>query len=92
MKNIFNSITIFIIYIINLFFKYKTKKFFSHIRIKFYSLWIAKQFPQIGTRVYFLNKITLHGIPYIHIQKETVFGKLPILGYPLLDGRQSAPV
>ena len=23
---------------------------------------------------------------------ENVVGKLPILGYPLLDGRQSAPV
>ena len=45
---------------------------------------------EFGAKV---NNIQIDGISFIeHLSFKAFNGKLPILGYPLLDGRQSAPV
>ena len=74
MKNLVRFIANIIISIINIFFNYKTKRWFSNQYTRIYSIWIAKQFPKIGRNVSFFHKITLRGMQYIHIQEKTSFG------------------
>lgn len=74
MKHIFRFIVESIISVINIFFNYKIKVWLSNQYNKIYSIWITKQFPQIGKNVFFHNKLTLHGEQYIRIQEKSSFG------------------
>lgn len=74
MKHQIRTILKFIISLINLFYNYKIQHIIDKIQINIYSIWISKQFPQIGDNVKFLGNLTLLGQQYIHIQDKSTFG------------------
>lgn len=57
-----------------MFFNYKVKVWLSNQYSKIYSIWITKQFTQIGKNVCFHNKLILRGEKHIHIQEKSSFG------------------
>lgn len=73
-KKIFKGSLEIIISFINQFYNYKVHVLLDKGFSQIYSIWISKQFPQIGKGVHFKNKITLRGVKYIHINKKTSFG------------------
>lgn len=60
--------------LINLIYNYQIHKTLSRIKCLIYSIWMSKQFPQIGDNVKFMGKLTLVGSQYIHIQDKSTFG------------------
>lgn len=74
MKHQIRTILKFIISFINLFYNHKIQRIIDKFQINIYSIWISKQFPQIGDNVKFVGNLTLVGQQYIHIQDKSTFG------------------
>jgi len=74
MRSLIKIILSFIVSLFNIVYNYKIYSIINKIQIHVYSIWISKQFSQIGKQVYFQKKTTLIGSQYIKIQDKCTFG------------------
>ena len=74
MRSFIKIILSFIVSLFNIVYNYKIYSIINKIQIHVYSIWISKQFSQIGKQVYFQKKTTLIGSQYIKIQDKSTFG------------------